>query len=237
MPGYKKLSDSWRTVASEQNTPKTLATLAALAGGQGENQKTGLQSGNTRRIANASVLPARDFKNEKSKWGPAKPAKAAKVEMPEAAGPSLAYQAASAEPDGTGCKVEIVELPAAGRYRKVFAFLQLKPPALVPVERWQRCVEDGKRFLAKWVESAQRLGWTSADLFGLIEIPERPSPSFNRLSRYDRLGLCWALQGREVIALTASGATIRTATESTLTFYRHGRPAYGPVGDSLADFK
>jgi hypothetical protein len=34
------------------------------------------------------------------------------------------------------------------RYREVFAHLQLKPPALVPVERWRQCVEDGKSFLA-----------------------------------------------------------------------------------------
>jgi hypothetical protein len=149
--------------------------------------------------------------------------------------PTMAYRAVSAEPDGTGCWVEIVELPQAQRYRKVFGVLQLKSPALVPVERWRQCVEDGKRFLAKWGDQAEGLNWSSADLFGLVKVPEDPSPSFNRLSRYDRLGLCWALKGRDVIALTAEGATIRTATGSTLTFYRHGRPAYGPLGDSLDD--
>src|SRR6516165_11047808 len=50
--------------------------------------------------------------------------------------------------DGTACKVTIIELPQAQRYRTVFAHLQLKPPALVPVERWRQCVEDGKSFLA-----------------------------------------------------------------------------------------
>src|SRR5215472_2670863 len=106
----------------------------------------------------------------------------------EPAEPSLAYQAVSAKPDGTGCRVEIVELPQAQRYRRTFAHLQLKPPALVDVARWRRCVEDGSKFLAIWGETAQGLNWSSADLFGLIDIPERPSPSFNRLSRYDRLG-------------------------------------------------
>jgi hypothetical protein len=47
-----------------------------------------------------------------------------------------------------GGRVEVIELPQAQRYRKVFAHLQLALPALVPVERWQQCVEDGKRFLA-----------------------------------------------------------------------------------------
>jgi hypothetical protein len=112
--------------------------------------------------------------------------------------PSAAYQAASAEPNGTACKVEIVELPQAQRYRKVFGVLQLRPPALVPIECWRQCVQDGSKFLAQWGSQAEALGWSSADLFGLIEIPKCPSPSFNRLRRYDRLGLCWALEGREV---------------------------------------
>ena len=149
--------------------------------------------------------------------------------------PTLAHWAVSAEPDGTSCKVEIVELPQAQRYRKVFGVLQLKPPALVDVARWRQCVEDGSKFLARWGQQAEALGWTAGDLFGLIEIPERPPPSFSRLSRYDRLGLCWALQGRDVIALTAEGAVIRTTTGTTLTYYRHGRPALGPLGDSVDD--
>jgi hypothetical protein len=154
----------------------------------------------------------------------------------EPAEPSAGYQATSAEPDGTACKVEIVELPPGGRYRKVFGVLQLKPPALVDVARWRQCVEDGKRFLAKWGEQAQALNWSSADLFGLIEIPERPSPSFNRLSRYDRLGLCWLLQGRTVVALTADAAAIENPTGAITTYRRFNKPALGPVGDSLDDF-
>jgi hypothetical protein len=55
------------------------------------------------------------------------------------------------------------------------------------------------------------------------------------LSRYDATGLCWLLQGRDVIALTAEGAVIRTATGAILTYYRHGRPAYGPIGDWVLD--
>jgi len=51
--------------------------------------------------------------------------------------PNAAYRATSVGPDGVGCKVEIVELPQAPRYRKAFGVLQLRPPALVPVERWK----------------------------------------------------------------------------------------------------
>jgi hypothetical protein len=154
---------------------------------------------------------------------------------PEPAEPSAAYQAVSAEPDGAACRVEIVELPpAGGRYRKVFAFLLLKPPAYVPEGRWRQCVEDGRAFLEQWGQQAQALNWSSADLFGLIEIPEHPSPSFNRLSRYDRLGLCWLLQGRRVTALTADTAAISNpATGSATNFRKNNRPAYGPLGRQL----
>jgi hypothetical protein len=135
------------------------------------------------------------------------------------------------------CKVTIVELPQAPRYRKVFAHLQLRPPALVPVERWQQCVRGGSSFLAKWGDQAEALGWDSADLFGLHEIPAKPHPSSQRLSRYDCTGLIWLLAGRPVVALTADTATIRNPKTSNVTVYRkHNKPALGPLGDSLDDF-
>src|SRR5262249_51767318 len=156
----------------------------------------------------------------------------------EPAEPSLAYQAVSAKPDGTGCRVEIVELPQAQRYRRTFAHLQLAPPALTDVCRWRQCVEDGKRFLAKWGEQAESLGWDSRDLFGLHTPPEQPHPSYRRLSRYDATGLCWLLQGRPVVALTADTAAIENpATRHTTVYRKHNKPALGPVGDSMEDFK
>jgi hypothetical protein len=139
---------------------------------------------------------------------------------------------------GSGCRVEIVELPAAGHYRKVFAFLQLKPPALVDVARWRQCVEDGSKFLARWGEQAQALNWSSADLFGLHQPQAKPHPSYNRLSRYDATGLCWLLQGRPIVALTADTATIENpATGSITTYRKYNKPAHGPLGDSLEDLK
>jgi hypothetical protein len=152
--------------------------------------------------------------------------------------PTMAYRAVSADPAAGGCEVTVIELPAAGRYRKVFAFLQLKCPALVDVARWRQAVEDGSKFLALWGEQAEALGWTSADLFGLAPVPANPHPSYSRLSRYDCTGLCWLLQGREVIALTADTATIRNPRTGNVTVYRkHNKPALGPLGDSLDDLK
>jgi len=84
----------------------------------------------------------------------------------------------------------------------------------------------------------RRLPLPSADLFGLHAPPEQPHPSYSRLSRYDATGLCWLSQGKEVIALTADTATIRNpATGSLTTYRRFNKPALGPLGDSLEDFK
>jgi hypothetical protein len=140
----------------------------------------------------------------------------------------------AASPD---CTVTVIELPQAQRYRKTFAALQMKPPALVPVERWRQCVEDGSKFLARWDEQAHALDWTARDLFGLHTPPEQPHPSYNRLSRYDCTGLCWLLQGRRVVALTEATAAIENPATGNITVFRKNmRPAYGPPGDSLDDF-
>jgi hypothetical protein len=63
------------------------------------------------------------------------------------------------------------------------------------------------------------LGWTERDLFGLHEPPEKPHPSYRRLSRYDQTGLIWLLQGRPVVALTEVTAAIQSST-GAITIYR-----------------
>jgi hypothetical protein len=135
---------------------------------------------------------------------------------------------------GSSCSVTIVELP----YRRTYAHLQLRPPALVDVARWQQCVRDGSKFLARWGETAESLGWDSRDLFGLHTPPAKPHPSYQRLSRYDATGLIWLLERREVVALTEATASIRNPKTGTVTVYRkHNKPALGPLGDSLDDLK
>jgi hypothetical protein len=139
---------------------------------------------------------------------------------------------------GDGTRVTIVQLPAVGlRYRRTFAHLQLRPPDYVPEDRWRMAITDGRTFLREWGSQAQALNWSARDLFGLVPVPPHAKPNFNRLSRYDQLGLCWTLEGRaKVVALTGKAAVIRTSTGARLTYHRHGRPALGPVGDSLEDF-
>ena len=121
----------------------------------------------------------------------------------------------------------------SARYGRVMAALEAGCPDLVPVERWQASVEDGRRFLAGWDEQAEALGWTAKDLFGLHKPPANPHPSYRRLARYDETGLIWLLQGRPVVALTEATAAIQSSTGALTIYRRHNKPALGPVGDSL----
>ena len=91
------------------------------------------------------------------------------------------------------------------RFGRTLDVLESRCPEFVPVERWQRAVEDGRRFLAQWAGPAAALGWTARDLFGVPKASAKPHPSYNRLSRYDRIGLVWLLGGRPVVALTEAG--------------------------------
>ena len=150
--------------------------------------------------------------------------------------PTMVYRARSICPDGSGAVVEIIELPQALRFRKVFGVLQARCPDHVPVERWRMAVTDGGRFLARWGLEAESLGWTAADLFGLAPVPDRPQPSFSRMSRLDQMGLIWLLQGRRVTEMSATAATIRNPRTGVVTVYRPLQ-ALGPVGDSLLDPK
>jgi len=47
----------------------------------------------------------------------------------------------------------------------------------------------------------------------------KPHPSYSRLSRYDCTGLCWLLQGKAVIALTADTATIKNLISGNVTVF------------------
>jgi hypothetical protein len=81
-------------------------------------------------------------------------------------------------------------------------------PENIPAERWHQFVDDAGLFLDLWGSEAERLGWTSADLFGLD--PVKP------MQRYDRQGVVWMLKGEAVIELTANAARL----SGGLTFYR-----------------
>jgi len=113
--------------------------------------------------------------------------------------------------------------------------LQRRCPACVEPERWQQATHDAHRFLSRWGEEAEALGWTARELFGLASIPDEPHPSYRRLSRYDQTGLIWLLRGRTVVALTESTAAVESVTGNVTVYRKHNKPALGPLGDSLED--
>jgi hypothetical protein len=115
------------------------------------------------------------------------------------------------------------------RFCRTFATLEARCPDLVPVDRWQAAVEDGCRFLARWGAQAEAFGWTARDLFGLHKPPEKPHPSYSRLSRYDETGLIWLLQGRPVVALTEATAAIQNPA-GNITIYRKQQQAGARAG-------
>jgi hypothetical protein len=78
--------------------------------------------------------------------------------------------------------------------------------------RYVEALADAETFLQRWGAQAQALGWQADDLFRLH--------STAPLARYDVMGLVWLLRGREVVAVTAQTATIRTASGGTLTYHR-----------------
>jgi hypothetical protein len=103
---------------------------------------------------------------------------------------------------------------------EALAALEACCPRCVDPARWQVAVEDGRRFIGRWADQAAALGWTARDLFGLIDVPDAPHPCFDRLSRYDAMGLCWLLQGSVVTALSGSIAVIRSPSGAMLKYSR-----------------
>ena len=119
----------------------------------------------------------------------------------------------------------------------ILAALGERCPVHIEPDRWRQAVEDGRLFLAIWGVQAQALGWTARDLFGLHTPPSEPAPIYQRLSRCDETGLIWLLECREVIALTEDSAAIRWPSGSVTVYRKNNKPAYGPLGDSLDDFR
>jgi len=120
-----------------------------------------------------------------------------------------------------------------GAFGRTLAALESRRPNLVPPARWQRAIEDGRAFLAKWVGQAEALGWSARDLFGLHQPPTKPHPTYTRLSRYDATGLIWLLDGRWVAALSEDRAAIQSPSGNVTIYRKLNKPALGPLGDSL----
>jgi hypothetical protein len=111
-----------------------------------------------------------------------------------------------------------------------------KPGADSVEEKCSATGFDATAFTSQWGAQAHAFGWTARELFGLHPVPERPAGNYSRLSRLDDTGLIWLLRGRPVVALTETTAAIQGAT-AVLTYRKINKPALGPVGDSLDDWR
>jgi hypothetical protein len=111
-------------------------------------------------------------------------------------------------------------------YCRIVTALSKRCPDFVDEQTWRQAIADGAHFLAQWGEQAAALGWTPRDLFGLADVPDKPGPNYQRLSRYGQMGLVWLLKGRRVVALTKDSASIKTAI-GTLSYYRRPHGAKG----------
>ena len=106
------------------------------------------------------------------------------------------------------------------KFSEALAELERGRPGYIEPDRWQRCVEDGRRFLAEWGDKADALEWTADELLGLHQPPASPHPSYDRLRRRDATGMLWGLRGCRVIALSSVEAVVTTPSGGTLTYHK-----------------
>jgi hypothetical protein len=105
-------------------------------------------------------------------------------------------------------RAAIVEYGAAVPRSWAEGFARLdpaRPPADVPLRRWQQFIDDVGRFLdSGFAARAAALGWGPFDIFGC----DRDRP----FARIDQQGLCWLVTGNRVVSLFENAAVIQTWT-------------------------
>ena len=116
--------------------------------------------------------------------------------------PAAAQPAAAATPNET----------VAGWAEGVARLRRMPPPRNYPERPWQQLIVDAERFLDGWAAQAAALGWPTWELFGCC----RHAPC----GRIQGMGLVLLLHGRELAALTATEAVIRTRTGARQAYRR-----------------
>ena len=118
-----------------------------------------------------------------------------------------------------------VETSVEGWRRGIERLGSMRPPPSYPERAWTELLADAERFLERWGMQAARLGWPAWELFGC----HRQAP----FGRIQGMGLVLLLRGRELVALTADEAVIRTATGAHQTYRRKPRDPLHPAERSL----
>jgi hypothetical protein len=138
------------------------------------------------------------------------------------------------EPEPTACREEraaIVEYGAGvpRAWAEGFARLDpVRPPADVPLRRWQQFIDDVGRFLdSGFAEKAATLGWGPFDIFGC----DRDRP----FARIDRQGLCWLIAGNRLVDLSEKTAIIQIWTGRRQTWRRKPSEPCRVLAWELAD--
>jgi hypothetical protein len=88
----------------------------------------------------------------------------------------------------------------------------MPPPPIYPRQAWQQLIVDAERFLNGWAQQSAALAWQDWELFGChCRAP---------WGRIQGMGLVLLLRGKELAALTATEAVIRSATGAHQTYHR-----------------
>jgi hypothetical protein len=107
---------------------------------------------------------------------------------------------------------------ARKRYGPFLREVREAKPADVDARPWRRAIEGLESFLfSGWADEALRLGWPHDELFRV--------PSL--WSRVDLCGAALLIGDREVVNITSTEIRIKTASGSTLAFYRKPQVDYG----------
>jgi hypothetical protein len=124
-----------------------------------------------------------------------------------------------------GSPVPSAETSFAVWTRGVERLGSIQQPQGYPERAWRQLLADAERFLDRWGMQAARLGWPAWELFGC----HRQAP----FGRIQGMGLVLLLRGRELVALTADEAVIRTATGAHQTYRRKPDDPLHPTGRCL----
>jgi hypothetical protein len=108
----------------------------------------------------------------------------------------------------------------------VWTLMGMATPTNINPAYWSQVVADASSFIATWGAIAHAMGWTTLQLFGV----DAHKPD----ARTDTMGLCWLLQGRTVVAVTADKIAVRNRQGVIKNFYRQPQAAGAiPVWDLL----
>jgi len=133
--------------------------------------------------------------------------------------------AASERQRPSGSPAQTVEAGLGSWHRGIERLGSMPAPRGYPEHAWTELLADAESFLERWGTQAARLGWQDWELFGCH--------SRAPFGRIEGMGLALLLRGRQLVALTATEAVIRTPTGARQTHRRRPVDPLNPTERSL----